>query len=102
MTAPSRVDRRRLAALLAAERVLYADRNPKSRAASAAATNLFGRVPMTWMAKNAGGFPLYLDRASGARVTDLDQHELLDFCLGDTGAMAGHSPAPTVAAVHAR
>ncbi|MCU1428463.1 MAG: Aminotransferase class, partial [Actinomycetia bacterium] len=42
------------------------------------------------------------DRASGARVTDLDQHELLDFCLGDTGAMAGHSPAPTVAAVHAR
>ena len=57
---------------------------------------------MTWMAKNAGGFPLYLDRASGARVIDLDGHELIDFCLGDTGAMAGHSPAPTVAAVQRR
>ena len=92
----------RAAALLASEREQYAARNPRSRAASEAAVHLFGRVPMTWMAKNAGGFPLYLDRASGARVTDIDGHELLDFCLGDTGAMAGHSPAPTVAAVTAR
>jgi glutamate-1-semialdehyde 2,1-aminomutase len=88
-----------LAELLAAERDEYAKRNPKSLAASGEATHLVGRVPMTWMAKNAGGFPLYLDRASGAHVTDIDGHELVDFCLGDTGAMAGHSPAPTVAAV---
>ena len=40
----------------------------------------------------AGGFPLYLDRARGARVTDIDGHEYVDFALGDTGAMAGHSP----------
>ena len=37
--------------------------------------------------------------AEGARFADVDGHEYVDFCLGDTGAMAGHSPAPTVAAV---
>ncbi len=54
---------------------------------------------MTWMNKSAGGFPLYASKARGARVEDIDGHELIDFCLGDTGAMAGHSPEPTVAAV---
>ena len=96
------IGRRRLAALLRAERATYATRHPASRAAHAAATNLLGGVPMTWMAKQAGGFPLYLARAAGARVIDLDGHELLDFCLGDTAAMAGHSPPPTVAAVTRR
>jgi glutamate-1-semialdehyde 2,1-aminomutase len=57
---------------------------------------------MTWMNKTAGGHPLYLDRAAGAHVWDLDGHEYVDLCLGDTGAMAGHSPAPTVAAVQRR
>jgi len=93
------IDRARVEGLLAVERDRFAERNPRSWAAFAAADHLFGRVPMTWMAKSAGGFPLYLDGASGARVTDLDGHELVDFCLGDTGAMAGHSPEPTVAAV---
>jgi glutamate-1-semialdehyde 2,1-aminomutase len=96
------IDRSRLAELLEAERRRYEERNPRSKKASESATNLFGGVPMTWMAKTAGGFPLYLDRARGARVTDLDGHELVDFCLGDTGAMAGHSPPATVAAVQAR
>ncbi len=100
--ATSPIDRRRLTALLAAERQVYAERNPRSHAAGAATGNLFGSVPMTWMAKNAGGFPLHFERAAGARLIDADGHELLDFCLGDTGAMAGHSPAPTVAAVQRR
>jgi len=92
-------DRQRLSNLLDLERRTYVERNPKSLAAYESAGNLFGRVPMTWMAKNAGGFPLYLDRARGARVTDLDGHEMTDFCLGDTAAMAGHSPPATVTAV---
>lgn len=98
------IERDRLTKLLDEERRLYADRNPRSRAAAAAegTSNLFGGVPMTWMAKTAGGFPLFLAGASGNRVTDLDRHELVDFCLGDTGAMAGHSPPATVAAVVAR
>jgi len=47
---------------------------------------------MTWMNKWAGGFPLGFSSAFGAEVTDLDGHVLVDFALGDTGAMAGHSP----------
>jgi glutamate-1-semialdehyde 2,1-aminomutase len=97
------VDRSRITDLLARERRAFADAHPRSQAAHAAArTHLFGGVPMTWMNKAAGGFPLYLDRARGARVSDLDGHEYVDFALGDTGAMAGHSPAATVAAVRER
>jgi glutamate-1-semialdehyde 2,1-aminomutase len=54
---------------------------------------------MTWMNQNAGGFPLYASKARGAQVEDIDGHVLIDFCLGDTGAMAGHSPEPVVKAV---
>lgn len=102
MTGWTTIDRKRLARLLEDEQKLFCKRNPRSLAANAAAGHLLGGVPMTWMAKSANPFPLYLDRARGARVVDLDDHELVDFCLGDTGAMAGHSPAPTVAAVQRR
>jgi glutamate-1-semialdehyde 2,1-aminomutase len=57
---------------------------------------------MTWMAKWSGGFPIYLDRAEGARVVDVDGHSYADFALGDTGAMAGHSPAPVAEAIRSR
>jgi glutamate-1-semialdehyde 2,1-aminomutase len=57
---------------------------------------------MTWMNMWSGGFPLYLDHARANRVTDVDGHTYVDFALGDTGAMAGHSPEPTVAAVARR
>jgi glutamate-1-semialdehyde 2,1-aminomutase len=94
------IDRERLAKLNARERSTYAERHPRSRKAYAAAgPNLLGGVPMTWMRMWPGGFPLYLARATGARLTDIDGHEFIDFCLGDTGAMAGHSPAAVRAAV---
>jgi glutamate-1-semialdehyde 2,1-aminomutase len=93
------IDRSRLAGLLERERESYKTRHPRSFDAYTSSRNLFGRVPMTWMNKSAGGFPLYVSKARGARVEDLDGHVLIDFCLGDTGAMAGHSPEPTVAAV---
>ncbi|WP_433208750.1 transaminase [Dactylosporangium sp. CS-047395] len=96
------MDRDRLRALLARERAAFAARNPRSAAEFARASNLFGRVPMTWMNKNAAGFPLYLAEARDARVTDVDGHEYIDFSLGDTAAMAGHSPEPVVAAVRER
>jgi glutamate-1-semialdehyde 2,1-aminomutase len=57
---------------------------------------------MTWMNKSAGGFPLYLSKARGAHVEDIDAHDMVDFSLGDTGAMAGHSPVATVEAVRLR
>ena len=81
---------------------LSATATPAPVALSAVAYYLLGRVPMTWMGKTAGPFPLYLAGAAGARVTDLDGHDLADFCLGDTGAMAGHSPGPVVEAVTRR
>ncbi|WP_433291079.1 transaminase [Actinoplanes sp. CA-030573] len=99
MPTESGVDRSRLASLAARERALFADRHPRSAEAYGRAGHLFGRVPMTWMNKTAGGFPVYVATARGARVTDIDGNEYADFCLGDTGAMAGHSPAPVVEAV---
>jgi glutamate-1-semialdehyde 2,1-aminomutase len=96
------LDRTRLASLLDAEQAAYAKSHPRSRALFEEAGNLFGRVPMTWMNMWTGGFPLYLDHARGNRITDVDGHTYVDFALGDTGAMAGHSPAPTVAAVNRR
>ncbi len=96
------IDPSRLADLIARERALYIEKHPKSHAAFKAADNLFGRVPMTWMNKWSGGFPLYLDSAHGNRIKDIDGNEIIDFALGDTGAMTGHSPKETVAAVRNR
>jgi glutamate-1-semialdehyde 2,1-aminomutase len=96
------IDREHLAQLMARERADFEARNPRSRVAFDRADHLFGRVPMTWMNKRAGSFPLYLATARGAQVTDLDGHSYADFSLGDTAAMAGHSPEPTVRAVQRR
>ena len=54
---------------------------------------------MPWMIRWAGGFPVFAAEAHGARFRDVDGLEYVDFCLGDTAAMTGHSPAPTVRAV---
>jgi glutamate-1-semialdehyde 2,1-aminomutase len=100
---PATIDRARLTDLLTRERATHRERNPRSATAYAAGhRHLFGGVPMTWMNKTCGGFPLYLADARGASVTDIDGHSYLDLSLGDTGAMAGHSPTATVAAVTTR
>ncbi len=96
------IDRHRLARLIDRERLTYTSDHPGSERLFGEAEHLFGRVPMTWMAMWSGGFPLYLDRATGNRVTDVDGRDYVDFALGDTGAMAGHSPRPTVEAVTER
>jgi len=96
------VERARLASLIERERGSYAAAHPKSAALFRAADHLFGRVPMTWMAKWSGGFPLYHERAFGNRIVDVDGREYVDFALGDTGAMAGHSPEAVVDAVAER
>ncbi len=93
------IDRTHLARLLKREHARFDATHPGSRAAHDRATHLFGKVPMTWMMKHAMGFPLYLHSARGAVVTDVDGIEYVDFALGDTAAMAGHSPEATVRAV---
>src|SRR5262245_24202067 len=96
------IDREHLAKLIERERATYAADHPTSKRLFGEAEHLFGRVPMTWMGMWSGGFPLYMEQAKGNRVTDVDGREYVDFALGDTGAMAGHSPAATVRAVRER
>jgi glutamate-1-semialdehyde 2,1-aminomutase len=82
------------------EREEFARRHPRSRELhERAGGSLLAGVPMSWMTMWAGGHPIYLDYAEGARLVDVDGNEYADFCLGDTGAMAGHSPAPVMRAV---
>ncbi|MEP7035834.1 MAG: transaminase [Actinomycetota bacterium] len=96
------IDRARLTRMYVREQLDFVGRHPGSEAAYKSAEHLFGHVPMTWMNKKAGGFPVYFERALGNRIWDIDGFEYVDFALGDTGAMAGHSPAATVAAVQHR
>ncbi|HSX88400.1 MAG TPA: aspartate aminotransferase family protein [Pseudomonas sp.] len=82
------------------ERARFLERNPKSVAlAERARQSLYGGVPMHWMADWSTPCPLFVERASGARFYDVDGHEYIDFCLGDTGSMFGHSPAPIAKAL---
>jgi glutamate-1-semialdehyde 2,1-aminomutase len=98
-----RIDRARLARLVEREQREYADGHRESRELfrRAQGSQLAG-VPMVWMTGWPGGFPLFVDEARGNRVRDVDGHVYLDFCLGDTGAMGGHSPEPVVAAIRER
>jgi glutamate-1-semialdehyde 2,1-aminomutase len=85
------------------EREEFARRHPRSRELHERARgSLLAGVPMSWMTMWAGGHPIYLAEAEGARLVDVDGNEYADFCLGDTGAMAGHSPAPTMRAIRER
>jgi glutamate-1-semialdehyde 2,1-aminomutase len=82
------------------ERQRFLERNPKSVAlAERARHSLYGGVPMHWMADWSTPVPLFVERAQGARFYDVDGHEHIDFCLGDTGSMFGHSPAPIAQAI---
>ncbi len=94
------VDRERLRRLHAREREQFVTNHPRSAELFArAAEHMPHGVPMSWMAKWPGDFPVFVESASGAHFTDADGIDYVDLCLGDTGAMAGHSPAETVAAV---
>ena len=93
------IDRVNLASLLERERKTYRESHPKSLALYKDAKNLFGGVPMPWMNKWVGGFPLYMQGAKGNIITDVDGHEYIDFALGDTAAMTGHSPDASVKAI---
>ncbi len=86
--------------LLADELARFEREHPRSRELAARAYgSMLAGVPMHWMVRWAGGFPVFAADARGARFRDVDGIEYVDFCLGDTGAMAGHSPEPTVRAV---
>ena len=81
------IDRGKLSGLSERERVEHLARTPLSRAAYEAADHLFGRVPMTWMNKWSGGYPVSMASAHGNRIVDLDGNEYVDFALGDTAPL---------------
>lgn len=86
-----------LTELRAREDKIFNSRTKKSAEAFAQAhKNLLDGVPMPWMADWGTTHPIFLERAKGARCYDIDGNEYIDFCLGDTGAMFGHSPDATV------
>lgn len=97
------IDRHKLAHALDLEQRHFVDFHPKSQAlADAAKTHMLAGVPMSWMVRWAGGFPIFVREGHGAHFTDVDGHTYLDLCLGDTGAMAGHAPEAAVQAVAQR
>jgi glutamate-1-semialdehyde 2,1-aminomutase len=98
MIAGIRTDR--LAAFAAREAAVYSKARPHAAKALAAGAGTFlGGVPMHWMADWPMPHLPLVAKAQGARMTDIDGNSLDDFCLGDTGSMFGHSPAPVAKAI---
>ena len=90
----------RVTELLKREQERFEELHPRSREIhERAETDLLSGVPMNWMTRWPGRFPIYVQEAQGAEVTDVDGNTYVDLCLGDTGAMCGHSPPATVAAI---
>ena len=99
MSLPSDI-RQRAEVLVVSERERFAALHPRSRQMATEAGKHFpGGVPLHWMLDWETPFPLFVQSASGSTVTDIDGHAYADFCLGDTGAMFGHSPAPVAKAI---
>ena len=99
----SEISPNRIAELMEREEARFTDAHPSSQELHArGTTSLLDGVPMNWMTRWPGPFPVFLDSAIGAEATDVDGNVFADLCLGDTGAMTGHSPAPTVRAVKER
>src|SRR5277367_2652254 len=97
------IDRSKLQALREREEKRFVEEHPRSAELYRRTQgSLLGGVPMNWMKKWAGAFPVFVATASGAHFTDVDGHAYVDLCLGDTGAMTGHSPKAVADAVTRR
>ena len=97
------IDRQVLGRLHAVEEQRFIATHPRSAVlAKEAQTNLLGGVPMAWMTRWPGSFPIFFDTAHGAHFTDVDDLDYIDFCLGDTGAMTGHGLPQVAEALYAQ
>ncbi|MCA3444770.1 MAG: aspartate aminotransferase family protein [Rhodobacter sp.] len=94
------VRRDRLQRLATTEARRFAASRPRTQAALAMGAGAFlDDVPLHWMKDWPMPFPMVVEQAKGARLTDIDGFGIDDFCLGDTGSMFGHSPAPVARAI---
>src|SRR5882757_4669507 len=90
----------RAATLLSGEQQIFVRRRPHSEAAyNRRGGGLIDNVPLHWMLDWPTPMPLIVEKASGATLIDIDGNPVVDFCLGDTGAMFGHGPAPILRAL---
>ena len=95
------IDRGRIKELMMKEVRTFIDEHPKSKKLfQRAKTCLLAGVPMNWMVRWAGPFPVFVKEGKGTYILDVDGHRYLDLCLGDTGSMFGHSPKVVVDAVN--
>jgi glutamate-1-semialdehyde 2,1-aminomutase len=94
------IDRARVTRMLEEEEKRFIEKHPRSlEVFERGKKHLLAGVPMNWMIKWASPYPIFVKEASGAHFWDVDGHEYVDLCLGDTGAMTGHSPAAAVQAI---
>jgi glutamate-1-semialdehyde 2,1-aminomutase len=97
------INREKLKKLQEREATRFVAEHPRSEELyKRAQQSLLGGVPMNWMKKWAGEFPVFVTKAKGAHFTCADGKEYVDLCLGDTGAMTGHSPDVVAEAVARR
>ena len=94
------INRSNLAALRKVEDQRFLEAHKKSGELFAKAKDSMPNgVPMSWMSKWPGAYPIFVEEAKGAGFVDVDGNTYIDFCLGDTGSMTGHSPEATVSAI---
>jgi glutamate-1-semialdehyde 2,1-aminomutase len=87
------MNRDKVQKLLEQEQMLFKQNHPRSFELYQRAKNsLLAGVPMHWMTRWPGGFPVFVSEAKGATFKDVDGNDYIDLCMGDTGAMTGHAP----------
>jgi glutamate-1-semialdehyde 2,1-aminomutase len=92
-TLKTTINRDKAQKLFEQEQETFKQKHPKSfELYQRAKGSLLAGVPMHWMTRWPGGFPLFVSEAKGATFKDVDGLEYIDLCLGDTGAMTGHAP----------
>ena len=93
MTDAVRLDRDRLALLMATEQRRFADAHPRSAALhESAKASLLDGVPMPWMIKWAGPFPPYVESSQGAQETVAALYDRLDRRADESKRRAGPEP----------
>ncbi len=94
------VDLRKTAAALQHELLEFNKSHPRSAECYRQGLEhyLYG-APLHWMQQWPGSYPIYVVKAQGATLEDVDGHSYIDFALGDSGAMYGHAHPATVKAI---
>jgi glutamate-1-semialdehyde aminotransferase len=87
----------RITELMSAEVDMFVRNHPRSQEVSARSQeSLLAGVPMPWMKRWAGPFPVVADKAVGGSIVDIDGNVYVDFCLGDSVTARVHNDAALI------